>query len=912
MKRCLTVCLSFVLLLASTAQADPPPEFDYQGKILVGDIPLTGPGYFKYAIASDDGATNFWSHDGTAAGEPATFITNECYNGVFSTILGAPPMGDIDPEIFALETAMVLRVWFSEDKVTFNEMLPPQDLLSSPYAINADMVDGLHAADIVSRATNAVTLSGDISGTPGGGTTVDSLQGDPLDTGTPSADNVLIWDGAVWTSAPITVVTDDLYVDETGDTMTGTLTINAATGLRIASASNEIAIGNNAQAGVLGVAVGGDSDARNTGAALGYGTHASNLAVAVGAYANGNNHGVAVGAESRGYDYGAALGQQANGNGYGAAVGYGALATNYGVAAGYTANGSSNGAAVGYSANAFYRGAAVGSLANGAQLGAAVGYNTRADERGVAVGGLANGRNYGVAIGMNSVGYTSGVAVGSSANGYVSGVAVGNFAYGQDYGAGIGSSAVGSSTGAAVGASANGAMNGAAVGASACGARYGAALGSWGYGYNYGAAAGYWADGFDGGAALGAYANGASTNVAVGYGASGQGGLERIAIGHNVTNDMNNTARLRGDLYMDGGMSLWGRMPFSVGTWQRLVPLPDLGNVVWVATNGTPGGPGTIDRPFDNPQNGYNAAAMKYTNEPATVVIAAGRYPALNMNKGNIHVLGFDRPQLSFLTVSAPSAFILGKQRVENIIANGVVVVAVDSGSDVKFNNCRFHGGLQILGPRVEVMNCYARGLDGPAITVGNGASAIEEISIYNSSIFNKDPSNPSLLVNDLVYYFEVIGCEIVNYGPEISPGVFIPPYAAIQDMQISPLSPPAGPAGQVPHLYAHNVIHGAEHGTWLGGVSVPTVFDPSALVGYTICFVNNTVWGDVGMNSNVQFHANNTVYGDINNTGFGMFWGWGQAGAGSGLDPYGNVEHQGVFPGWGGTQRGFPAAWQD
>ncbi len=174
--------------------------------------------------------------------------------------------------------------------------------------------------------------------------------------------------------------------------------------------------------------------------------------------------------------------------------------------------------------------------------------------------------------------------------------------------------------------------------------------------------------------------------------------------------------------------------------------------------------------------------------------------------------------------------------------------------------------------------------------------------------MFNKDPANPSLLVNDLVYYFEVIGCEIVNFGPEILPGVFAPPFAAIQDLQISPLSPPAGPAGQVPHLYAHNVIHGAEHASSPN----PAVFDPAAIVGYTICFVNNTVWGDVGANSNVQFHANNTVYGDINNTGFGMTWGWGQAGIGSGLDPYGNVEHQGVFPGWGGTQRGFPAAWQD
>jgi len=130
-------------------QADPPTQFDYQGKILVNDIPLTGEGYFKYAIGNEAGTTNFWSHDGTATGEPATWLTNDCHNGVFSDVLGAPPMDAIDETVLALDTSLYLRVWFSSDEVTFDEMLPAQPLLSAPYAVNADTLDGYHAIDLL-------------------------------------------------------------------------------------------------------------------------------------------------------------------------------------------------------------------------------------------------------------------------------------------------------------------------------------------------------------------------------------------------------------------------------------------------------------------------------------------------------------------------------------------------------------------------------------------------------------------------------------------------------------------------------------------------------------------------------------------------------------------------------------------
>ena len=126
------------------------------------------------------------------------------------------------------------------------------------------------------------------------------------------------------------------------------------------------------------------------------------------------------------------------------------------------------------------------------------------------------------------------------------------------------------------------------------------------------------------GVAIGYAANGAYTNIAIGVAADAQLGTERIAIGHNVTNDVDHSARIRGDFYMDGGDRVFGRHPFATGAFQQLLPLPPLENVVYVASNGTFNGSGAIDRPFDTPQNGYDFAAGKYTNEPATLVIASG------------------------------------------------------------------------------------------------------------------------------------------------------------------------------------------------------------------------------------------------------------------------------------------------
>ncbi|MBU4186436.1 MAG: hypothetical protein KKC23_09620, partial [Proteobacteria bacterium] len=146
---------------------------------------------------------------------------------------------------------------------------------------------------------------------------------------------------------------------------------------------------------------------------------------------------------------------------------------------------------------------------------------------------------------------------------------MGNEANGSVTGVAVGASANGSTAGAAVGFAANGSDYGAAVGRDANGSTEGAAVGHWAYGDNYGTAMGYASDGYFSGVAVGRQANGMNTNVAIGAYATAGGGTERIAIGLNVANDMDYTARIRGTLCLDGAASetIYWRSTFGYGDW---------------------------------------------------------------------------------------------------------------------------------------------------------------------------------------------------------------------------------------------------------------------------------------------------------------------------------------------------------
>lgn len=243
-------------------------------------------------------------------------------------------------------------------------------------------------------------------------------------------------------------------------------------------------------------------------------------------------------------------------NTVGVSVGRGTAASDQGTAVGYLANGA-NGVAVGRQANGSGSGTAVGMLANGDNVGAAVGHTATGTNYGAAMGYLANGSSYGAAVGYLANGLNSGAALGAQANALTQGAAVGRGASGYSYGAALGYTANGSSAGAAVGYGAKGFVNGVALGQNAEGTNMGVSVGDGSKGSDSGVALGRQANGSSSGMALGYEAKGTGTNVAIGVQAIATGGVNRIAIGYQVTNTVNDSTRVRGSLYLDGGGSIY-------------------------------------------------------------------------------------------------------------------------------------------------------------------------------------------------------------------------------------------------------------------------------------------------------------------------------------------------------------------
>lgn len=636
MKALVRVSATLLAITLCTAGAAPPAEVDYQGKVLVNDLPFTGSAYFKFAISDAEGLTNYWAQDGSANGEPAAHMTNEVFNGVFSTVLGATPMSSLNPAIFSLNTSLYLRVWFSTTTGGFAEMLPAQRLVSVPYALNAELLDGYHATGIVSAATNAVTLSGDVSGPVG------NVQLQPNVVGTAelsnnSVNSVKIVDGTIGSIdiADGTVASVDIAAD----------TIQAADIAADAVGSSELLDG-----GILDVDVGASAAIQGSKLQPGSLTNAGALRLATGS------------------------------------TGTQAIATGHPYL------------------NAF-----------------------------------------GVVNTLTAAAPRSALTIAGVAPLYVS--------------------------------------------------------------------------------------NQAPSSLVIGLAGLG---------------------------------------------------LPNLDNVIWVATNGTAAGPGTMELPYDTPQNGYNAAMARFPSTPAALVIAAGSYGNLDLNAGNIHVVGLFRPELNRIRAAMPLAsFMNSKVRVEGMVVTGQLSqIAFLNVTGVKFRNMKFLEGFWLLGHDIEMEHCYITqrtGVQFGALRLGDGGSLVSTVSLHNCSIEVSDGVAAALRVEANIHDLEVLWCEIVNRGGG----------PAITDAEPGPLSPV--------HLYAHNWIKGPPP------TGAQTALNDWAVAqGPTIGFYHNTVFGNVGFANggqpHTQFYANNAVHGRINWPGAGVV-GWQQAGAGAGADAANNTEFQNEYP---------------
>jgi len=176
----LAVSIAAVLTLVWTASSmasepeavaapDGPPiiptMLNYQGTLREDGIPYSGTGYFKFTImdsAGGNGTSNYWAHDGSASGQPSTYITLTVTNGLFNVMLGDTSIMSmtqvINESVFA-NTNTHLRVWFSDSSSGFQALEPNQPFASVAYALRCNYAESYSESDPVFSASASATIN---------------------------------------------------------------------------------------------------------------------------------------------------------------------------------------------------------------------------------------------------------------------------------------------------------------------------------------------------------------------------------------------------------------------------------------------------------------------------------------------------------------------------------------------------------------------------------------------------------------------------------------------------------------------------------------------------------------------------------------------------------------------------------
>jgi hypothetical protein len=155
---------------APLAPGGSPTVVAYQGEVQVGGTPYTGNGYFKFAVVNAAGTTTYWSNDGTSTGgsEPTAAVQLAVSNGLFGVLLGDTSLSGMSQPLTAnvfSQPDRYLRVWFSSDNVTFDQLTPDTRIAAVPYAlqaqeaVDADTVDGLHASELGADYQNVAVVA---------------------------------------------------------------------------------------------------------------------------------------------------------------------------------------------------------------------------------------------------------------------------------------------------------------------------------------------------------------------------------------------------------------------------------------------------------------------------------------------------------------------------------------------------------------------------------------------------------------------------------------------------------------------------------------------------------------------------------------------------------------------------------
>lgn len=203
------------VMAATTAICQPhvPPIINFQGKIAdtngvpLGNLPGTDiDGQIDIAFRiynSSNGGTEVWAQ---------TNIDVYVEKGLFSVLLT-----NLNNSVFSTNSAV--SRWLEvevRDWGATNILAPRKEIVSVPYAINADMVDGFHADDLTYTGQPPISIA--------------------------NRTISLNYSGADFQLTNGTLAVIDKWVDVTGDTMTGDLTMAAGTKINGASIIDSQAI----------------------------------------------------------------------------------------------------------------------------------------------------------------------------------------------------------------------------------------------------------------------------------------------------------------------------------------------------------------------------------------------------------------------------------------------------------------------------------------------------------------------------------------------------------------------------------------------------------------------------------------------------------------------------------------------
>lgn len=144
MKACIRVSIIAFLMVAPLIRAQVPQLLNYQGRVSVGGTNFAGVAQFKFALVNATGATNYWSNDGTAAGQPVTPVPLTVANGLYSILLGDTTLAGMSMPVTSAAFAasdVRLRVWFNDGSSGFQQLTPDQRIAAVGYALVAANLD---------------------------------------------------------------------------------------------------------------------------------------------------------------------------------------------------------------------------------------------------------------------------------------------------------------------------------------------------------------------------------------------------------------------------------------------------------------------------------------------------------------------------------------------------------------------------------------------------------------------------------------------------------------------------------------------------------------------------------------------------------------------------------------------------